>query len=198
MVESANSNLGRSIVNDYFNLPQPKKLYSWNEFFPMFLSGMMLSQWDNYLKPYSSSNLERVFLIFNYRSSRAKGIIENTFRILAARFRIFRRPLLSCLETIENITKACVALHNYLMTNKKIGEGNSYCPNKFIDEDVRRNGEWLEIVKDDSGLIPLSRNCSNNYSRDAKVMRDMFCNYFNSPEGAVPRQLDMVSVTISK
>ena len=32
----ANSNLGRSIVNDYFNLPQPKKL--------MFLSEMMLSQ----------------------------------------------------------------------------------------------------------------------------------------------------------
>ena len=28
----ANSNLGRSIVNDYFNLPQPKKLYSESEF----------------------------------------------------------------------------------------------------------------------------------------------------------------------
>ena len=46
----ANSNLGRSIVNDYFNLPQPKKL--------MFLSEMMLSQWDNLLKPYSSSSCE--------------------------------------------------------------------------------------------------------------------------------------------
>ena len=51
------------------------------------------------------------------------------------------------------------------------------------------NGEWREIVKDDSGLIPLSRNCSNNYSGDAKVVQDIFCNYFNSPEGAVPWQL---------
>ena len=53
-------------------------------------------------------------------------------------------------------------------------------------------------VKDDSGLNPLSRNCSNNYSGDAKVVRDMFCNYFNSPKGAVPWQLDMISVTMSK
>ena len=84
------------------------------------------------------------------------------------------------------------------MTNKKIGETNSYCPNGFIDRDIQRNGEWRKIVKDDSGLIPLSRNCSNNYSRDAKVVQDKFCNYFNSPEGAVPWQLDMVSVTMRK
>ena len=90
----------------------------------------------NLLKPYSSSNLERVLLIFNYRLLRARRIIENTFGILAARFRIFRRPILSFLETVENITKAYVALHNYLMANKKFGETNSYCPNGFIDQDV--------------------------------------------------------------
>ena len=176
-----NSNLGRSIVNDYFNLPQPKKLYSESEFlFPyVFVGDDAFPMRHNLLKPYSSSNLERVFLIFNYRLSRARRIIENTFGINAARFRIFCRPILSCLETVENITKACVALHNYLMANKKFGEINSYCPNGFIDQDVQRNGEWWEIVKDDSGLIPLSRNCSNNYSWDAKVVQDMFCNYFN-------------------
>ena len=74
----------------------------------------------SFLNPYSSSNLELVFLIF--RLSRARRIIENTFGINAARFRIFCRPILSCLETVENITKACVAPHNYLMANKKFGE----------------------------------------------------------------------------
>ena len=120
----ANSNLGRSIVNDYFNLPQPKKLYSESEFlFPyVFVGDDAFPMRHNLLKPYSSSNLERVFLIFNYRLSRARRIIENTFGINAARFRIFCRPILSCLETVENITKACVALHNYLMANKKFGE----------------------------------------------------------------------------
>ena len=84
------------------------------------------------------------------------------------------------------------------MANKKSGETNSYCPNGFIDQDVQHNGEWRKFVKDDSRLIPLSRNCPNNYSRDAKVVQDMFCDYFHSPGGAVPWQLDMVSVTMSK
>ena len=193
----ANSNLRRSIVNDYFNLLQPKKPYSETEFlFPyIFVGDDAFPMRHNLLKPYSSLNLEHVFLIFNYRLSRAWRIIENTFGILAARFGIFCRPKLSCLETVEKVS---VALHNYLMSNKKSGETNSYCRHGFIDQDVQRNGEWRKIVKDDSRLIPLSRNCPNNYSRDAKVVQDMFCNYFHSPEGAVPWQLDMVSVTMSK
>ena len=134
----ANSNLGHSVVNDYFNLPQPKKLYSESEFlFPyVFVGDDAFPTRQNLLKSYSSSNLERVLLIFNYKLSRARRIIENTFGILAARFRIFRGPILSCLETVENIIKACVALHNYLMANKKFGETNSYCLNGFIDQDV--------------------------------------------------------------
>ena len=47
--------------------------------------------------------------------------------------------LYSCLEAAENIIKACVALHNCFMANKNFAETNSYCPNGFIDQDVRRN-----------------------------------------------------------
>ena len=138
----ANSNLGRSIVNDYFNLPQPKKLYSESEIlFPYgFVGDDAFLMRHNLLKPYSSSSLERVLLIFNNILSRTKRIIENTFWILAARFGIFRRSILSCLETVENIVKACVTLHNYLMANNSFGETNSYCLNGYIDEDIRRNG----------------------------------------------------------
>ena len=75
------------------------------------------------------------------------------------------QPILSSLETVENITKTCVALRNYLMAYKKFEETNSYCPNGFIDHDIQRNGEWREIVKDNSGLIPLPRNCSKNIAK---------------------------------
>ena len=138
----ANSNLGRSIVNDYFNLPQPKKLYSESEIlFPYgFVGDDAFLMRHNLLKPYSSSSLERELLIFNNILSRVKRIIENTFGILVARFGIFRRSILSCLETVENIVKACVTLHNYLMANNSFGETNSYCLNGYIDEDIRRNG----------------------------------------------------------
>ena len=127
-----------SIVNAYFNLLQSRKLYSESEFlFPyVFVGDNAFPMRHNLLKPCSSSNLERLLLIFNYILSRARRIIEKTFEIVAARFRIFRRPILSCLETVENITKACVTLHNYLMANKIFGETNSYCPNGFIDKDV--------------------------------------------------------------
>ena len=64
------------------------------------------------------------------------------------------------------------------MANKNFGEANSYCPNGCIEQDVRRNGEWWETVKDDYWLIPQSRDCLNNYSQDAKVVRDIFCDYF--------------------
>ena len=138
----ANSNLGRSIVNDYFNLPQPKKLYSECEIlFPYgFVGDDAFLMRHNLLKPYSSSNLERELLIFDYRLSRAKRIIENTFGILVARFGIFRRSILFYLETVENIAKACVTLHNNLMANNCFGEMNSYCLNGFIDQEIRRNG----------------------------------------------------------
>ena len=56
----------------------------------------------------------------------------------------------------------------------------------FIDEDVRRKREWWGFVEYGSGLIPLPRNCSINYGRDAKVVADIFYDYFNSPEGEVP------------
>ena len=105
--------------------------------------------------------------------------MENTFGIFAARFRTFRLHILSCLDALKNITKAFVALHISLMANKNFGETNSYCPNGFIDQDLHRNGERLEIVKDDCVLIPLSKSCSNNYSRDAKVVRDMFRDHFH-------------------
>ena len=66
------------------------------------------------------------------------------------------------------------------MAYKNFGEANSYCPNGFIEQDVRRNGEWRETVKDDYWLIPQSRDCLNNYLQDAKVVRDIFRDYFQT------------------
>ena len=56
--------------------------------------------------------------IFDYRLSRARQVIENTFGILASRFRIFRRSIIGKTGNIKNITKAAVTLHNFLMRAK--------------------------------------------------------------------------------
>lgn len=98
--------------------------------------------------------------IFNYRLSRARRIIENSFGILAARWRIFRRPIIASPERIEVYTKAAIALHNYLRTT----ESSVYCPPGFVDgEDGGGNivqGNWRE-EEQPSGLTRVSQVGSN-------------------------------------
>ncbi len=67
--------------------------------------------------------------IFNYRLSRARRVIENNFVTLAARWRIFRRPIIADPQNAIAFTKAAIALHNYLRTF----ESFVYCPPGFVD-----------------------------------------------------------------
>ena len=67
--------------------------------------------------------------MFNYTLSRARRTLENSFGILAARWRIFRRPTKASTETVDNIIKAGIGLHNYL----RLTENARYTPMGFID-----------------------------------------------------------------
>ena len=50
------------------------------------------------------------------------------------------------------------------------------------------------MIENDCGLVSIHRVSSNNYSKDVKIVRDSFCEYFNSNEGQVQWQRKMVSV----
>ena len=107
---------------------------------------------------------------------------------------MFRHPIIASIQNVELITQASVAPHKYLM--KKSDEGdNYYCPRGFSDTEHNRqikDGQWRRITENDSGMQGLSARC-NNYSNDAKVIQDTFCEYFNSG-GAIPWQQVMVEV----
>lgn len=89
---------------------------------------------------------------FNYRLSRARRLIENAFGIMASRWRILRRAFRASEETTENIVKACVALHNFLLKNSAMSR-SAYNPPGYVDsEDWQGNlthGSWRN---DDRGL----------------------------------------------
>jgi len=63
------------------------------------------------MKPYSKVNLTKEEKIYNYRTSRARIIVENGFGILASRFRIFQQPMAVKVPTIK-IVKAACAIYN--------------------------------------------------------------------------------------
>ena len=83
----ANSNLGYGINNKLLNFPEPCKIKGSNKTFPyVFVGDEAFALKDNLLKPYASATLNLERRIFNYRLSRARRTIENTFGILASVF----------------------------------------------------------------------------------------------------------------
>ena len=52
--------------------------------------------------------------VFNYRLRKARRVIENSFGILVALWRLFRKPICAEKENITSYILAGVALHNHL------------------------------------------------------------------------------------
>lgn len=196
-----NSSMGVAFELNVLNVPDYAKLPREEIECPYFLVGDEAFPLKTYLmKPYPREVLAIKERIFNYRLSRARRIIENSFGILAARCRIFRRPIIAKEQVVINVTKAAIALHNYLMHGRQFESSHhQYCPPTFVDRDTPsglQQGEWRYEVRDYVGLSPLQRQLgSNNYGRNAKLVRELLRDYFNSPAGQVPWQYDMVTST---
>ncbi|XP_057310470.1 uncharacterized protein LOC130648435 [Hydractinia symbiolongicarpus] len=148
---------------------------------------------ENLMKPFPKESLGRKERIYNYRLSRARRTIENTFGICASRFRIFTRLINARVHVAVNITKAVVALHNYLMAERCFQSSN-YCPPGYADTQ-NRPGDWRQAIGQIDALQPIQRAGSNNYSKNAKKIREQFRDYFVLPEGQVNWQWDMIPRT---
>lgn len=122
------------------------------KFYPVFVADDAFGLKRHMMKPYPSTNLPTQKLVFNYRLSRARRVIENTFGIAASRFRIFYKPILAGVNKVKHITKAVVVLHNFLMTENHTNDNYDYCPAAFVDNDGP-NGMWKSDTT--KGLIPL-------------------------------------------
>ena len=146
------------------------------------------------LKPYSQIGLTTEKRIFNYRLSRARRVVENAFGILANCFRIFMAPIGLIPEKVEAITMACCALHNFLQSRSDAC--SIYTPPGSLDtEDPQTHnlqpGDWHNGPQS-TCFLPLPRQGSNHYSLPAKQIRDQLCHYFNSDDGKVEWQQNMV------
>ena len=110
----ANSNLGYAIENKLLNVPNDAKITDSSKVLPyVFVGDDAFGLKRHMMKPYSFLNLTKKKLVLNYRLSRTRRIIENTFGICASRFRVFHRPIVAQVQKVITITKAIVALHKF-------------------------------------------------------------------------------------
>lgn len=91
------------------------------------------------LKPFSRASLSNERRIYNYRLSRARRIIENTFGILASRFRVLYTAINLDVENIESVVLACCALHNFLR-QKSV----NYLPPEAVDRENTNEGTTVK------------------------------------------------------
>ena len=194
----SHSAFGQAMENGELSIPDESNIAGISSPIPYFFVGDAAFPLKTYmLRPYPGRYLPESKRIFNYRLSTARRIIENTFGIMATKFRVFRRPIIASPEKVTSITKAACSLHNYL----KISEARSnttsnrpYCPPGYIDHEDRNGnlipGDWRLAAAD--GIRGIARVGSNTHSRPAAEMRDTIMNYFTTPEGAVPWQLNHV------
>ncbi|KAG5864410.1 hypothetical protein JTB14_001497 [Gonioctena quinquepunctata] len=156
-------------------LPEPKPLPGQNTETPYVFIGD--EAFPNLMRPYPKARVTGNYQnkVFNYRLSRARQTVESSFGILAARFRIYKRPFECKLDTIDIIVLATIVLHNYLRTdilsNVSTQEGG--------DDEIANNFSESNF----SSLAP-NRNRSSN---EAFSIRQNF-RIFNSNEGSVDWQ----------
>ena len=161
---------------------------------PYFLVGdeiFPLQEW--LIKPYSKSALtSEIKQVFNYRQSRARRVIQNTFGILVSRWRIFRQLIEASPEKVKKYTLAAIALHNYL----READTASYTPSGFINSKDSsgkiKEGSWRGGFQHEGAhaMNVISKIHNSRIKNSILTIRGDWAKYLVTEEGQVPWKLD--------
>ncbi|XP_073527026.1 recQ-mediated genome instability protein 1 isoform X3 [Phyllobates terribilis] len=159
---------GQQILTAHLSLPNPRPLPG-SAGLPVpfvIVADEAFAVTKNVLRPFSKRGLDTRRRIYNNRLSRARHHVNCTFGILSSKWRVFLRALQLDVDVVESIIKACCILHNYLRLHEAV--------------DVKENMPSMERVTERVNEMP---------DMSALQVRDIFADYFMSPEGAVPWQI---------
>ena len=180
--------LRETIEDGSIGFPAADRLPQDDQDMPYFIIGdnaFPLRTW--LMKPFARRNLDDEERIFNYRVSRARRIVENSFGILANRFQVLLTTMRQEPETVATIVLACCCLHNLMRLRYPSLQ------NAVLDqEDANHNvipGAWRQ----NANMHDMENVCQGNRTtRSAKSQRLYLKHYYNSPVGAVPWQRNMI------
>lgn len=172
----------KRLMNGTLNLPNCEENIENLNF--VFVADDAFALHENVLKPFPLRNLTKEQRIYNYRLSRARRVVENTFGIMANRFRIFLTTINLAIYKVNNLVLCCCILHNFLRRH-----ADKYISANQFDHDPGRTGnsqdpEVLEV------MTPIGISHPRLATQSARQNRVNYMNYFNGV-GAVDWQNDM-------
>ena len=127
--------LKRKIDDDRIGFPDPAPITQVGSDVPYFIladDAFALKTW--LMKPYGRRMLTREDSIANYRISRGRRVVENTFGILVSRFRVMLTTIELPPETMREVVFTCVVLHNILRSQYQ-GQHGGQQPDHDDDDD---------------------------------------------------------------
>ncbi|KAK4878967.1 hypothetical protein RN001_007113 [Aquatica leii] len=166
-----NSTLAAAIATNKLNFPEETPLPGRSKPVPYAIvadAAFPLSH--HILKPFPFRNMTATQCIFNYRLSKARRLVENSFDMVANIFRILLNTVNLYPKKVKTITLACVVLHNFLRTTT---------PNTYNIQE--KNDRRLRFQ------YALSRQAENKANQSALNNRQEFLEYVNGV-GAVDWQ----------
>lgn len=166
----------KALTDSQLHIPPPGSLQSSGSTFhvPFVLVGDEAFALSTHLmRPFGGHNLSVNRRIFNYRLCRARRFVECTFGILCNKWRIFHRALNVSKTFARDIVKACVILHNIVRARDSF----------TLDDLYTVQGQ---------GLVDVERIPPPRGSKSANDVREHFVDYFVSPEGSLPWQLNKI------
>lgn len=179
----------KALENNNLSVPEARALPNTNIATPFSLVGDEGFPLKKYLmRPYPRRYLlgdeQRVF---NYRLSRARRIIENSFGILVTKWRILQQSLCLKLESAESIVQATICLHNFV-----INTSNDKRYLHMVDREVSNGhiieGEWRNTITENNVFRHLGRVGANSSAVASMRQRDTLAKYFISDAGSIPWQ----------
>lgn len=195
----ANTDFRADLDAGEVDLPDPKPIPHTTRPFPhVFVADAAFPLSTYMMRPYPRQGLTVQRRIFNYRLSRARLTIENTFGLLCARWQILNKPLRMNIPNAENLFKALVCLHNFVMSGEEEMHPNNrrYASpgflDSFADDGSISHGEWRQHQS--QHFKNIGRVGANYAGAIPRGMREYLKEYFNSPVGTdqTPWQYDLV------
>ncbi len=183
----AHSDLCKAMDRGLLNFPPPEPLPNSDITMPyMFVGDEMYPLRPDLMKPYPNKQMDHSQGVLNYHLSRAHGVAENAFSILANRLRVFRSTIFLEPDKVEKITMASLCIHNFLRECRS----EAYTPPAFADLKNRDynivEGTWRS--RGHETCQPLEQREEHNALVTAEMQRSLLCDYFISPAGCITSQ----------